>query len=55
VSDFEPRQIVIAHESVWEGLERWAGIHSLELIPLGYQPQDDLPCYIFAPIARDKP
>jgi len=61
MSEFEPRQIVIAHEAIWNGMVRWAEAHNFELvrIPAGcdeeghltMDPGDDLSPYAFMPKA----
>jgi hypothetical protein len=59
VSDFDARQIVVAHEKLWEDLETWGNARGLMLvrIPAGIDengaltmdPGDDLPPYAFMP------
>ena len=54
--EFETRQIVIAHEVMWEVISEWAGKRGLRLVQIpgsGYA-EDDLPAYIFSPIDPTK-
>lgn len=50
VTDFEPRQIVVAHESVWQSLSEWARRRNLKLAQM---PIGAVPTYCFTPATGD--
>lgn len=59
MTEFEARQIVIAHEGLWKALQNWGQSRNLELVRIPgrvdedgnptLDPGDDLPCYSFMP------
>jgi hypothetical protein len=44
---FEARQIVIAHESIWNELRAFARSRQLRIAPMPTARADDLPTYYF--------
>lgn len=47
-SEFEPRQICIAHQELWEAIEEWADHHGVQLSEFPHDP-GDLRNFCFTP------
>lgn len=47
--DFEPLQLVIVHQSVWDALVTWADEHNADWMRMPDGSGDDLPSYFISP------
>lgn len=47
--EFPARQIVIAHETMWNRISEWAARSGWVLVQIPSEDPDDLPTYFFAP------
>lgn len=52
---FEPRDITIAHQHLWESLQQWAATRGMELVMVMPADNDHLTSYAFFPRATPKP
>lgn len=49
MADFEARELIIAHETIWQAVQKLAEERSCNLVCIFEGDEDDLPAYILSP------